>query len=260
MSLLSIEHLYAQYPGIDRPVLQDISLSIDAGQRLVILGPSGSGKSTLLNLVAGFTRPLRGRLTLDGRPICGPAAERGVVFQEHALLPWRNALENVAFGLQLAGWRRAERNARALQLLRQVGLEQQAAAAVDTLSGGQRQRVGLARALATEPRLLLLDEPFAALDAFTREQMQTLLLQVCQASQRAFLLITHDIEEAIFLASELVLLDANPGRIRQRLSLDFSARFAAGESVRSIKSDPQFIATREQLLASLFAAPTRACA
>ncbi|MEZ3500970.1 taurine ABC transporter ATP-binding subunit [Pantoea sp. KPR_PJ] len=248
--MLRIAHLNARYAG--RPALQDISLQLDKGELLVVLGPSGCGKTTLLNLIAGFLPVESGSITLEGKPISGPGAERGVVFQHEGLLPWRNVLDNVAFGLQLAGIARSERNAIARRLLKKVGLEGAENRPVWQLSGGQRQRVGIARALAADPQLLLLDEPFGALDAFTREQMQTLLLTLWRDSGKQILLITHDIEEAVFLASELVLLSPGPGRIVERLKLNFGQRFAAGEPCRAIKSDPAFIEKREYVLSQVF--------
>lgn len=248
--MLRIAHLNARYAG--QPVLQDINLQLDSHELLVVLGPSGCGKTTLLNLVAGFLPVESGSITLDNQPVTGPGAERGVVFQHEGLLPWRNVLDNVAFGLQLAGMSRPDRDTMARRLIRQVGLEGAEKRAIWQLSGGQRQRVGIARALATDPQLLLLDEPFGALDAFTREQMQTLLLTLWRDSGKQILLITHDIEEAIFLASELILLSPGPGRIVERLRPGFGQRFAAGESCRSIKSDPQFIAQREYVLRRVF--------
>ncbi|EKT4465467.1 taurine ABC transporter ATP-binding subunit [Pseudomonas putida] len=252
MALLELERISAQYPGADAPVLADINLSLGPRQLLVALGPSGSGKTSLLNLIAGFVAPSAGRITLDGKPVEGPAAERGVVFQDDALLPWQDVLGNVAFGLQLAGMPRAQREAKARELLALVDLAGFGDRHIWQLSGGQKQRVGLARALAADPRVLLMDEPFGALDAFTREQMQELLLQVWQRTAKPVLLITHDIEEAVFLASELVLLAPNPGRVVERLQLDFGQRYAAGESARAIKSDPRFIETREHVLARVF--------
>ncbi len=253
MALLELERISAQYPGTAEPVLTDISLSLGPQQLLVALGPSGSGKTTLLNLIAGFVAPNSGRISLDQQPVQGPSAERGVVFQDDALLPWQNVLENVAFGLQLAGVAKPQREAKARELLSLVDLAGFEQRRIWELSGGQRQRVGLARALAAEPRVLLMDEPFGALDAFTREQMQELLLQVWQRTAKPVFLITHDIEEAVFLATDLILLSPNPGRISERLSLDFGQRYTAGESARAIKSDPAFIATREHVLAQVFA-------
>ena len=253
MALLQLERVSAHYPGAAEPVLADISLTLGPRQLLVALGPSGSGKTSLLNLIAGFVPPSSGRITLDGVAVKGPGADRGVVFQDDALLPWQDVLANVAFGLQLAGIARPQREARAREMLALVDLAGFAERQVWQLSGGQRQRVGLARALAADPQVLLMDEPFGALDAFTREQMQELLLQVWQRTAKPVFLITHDIEEAVFLATDLILLAPDPGHVEERLSLDFGLRYAAGESARAIKSDPRFIETREHVLAQVFA-------
>lgn len=252
MALLQLDRISARYPGSPEPVLADISLTLGPQQLLVALGPSGSGKTSLLNLIAGFVTPASGRITLDGVEVNGPGAERGVVFQDDALLPWQNVLSNVAFGLELAGQPRPQREARARKMLELVDLAGFDQRHVWQLSGGQKQRVGLARALAAEPRVLLMDEPFGALDAFTREQMQELLLQVWQRTRKPVFLITHDIEEAVFLATDLILLAPSPGRIVEHLQLNFGKRHAAGEPARSIKSDPEFIETREHVLQRVF--------
>ncbi|HBW2280394.1 TPA: taurine ABC transporter ATP-binding subunit [Klebsiella pneumoniae] len=248
--MLQISHLSADYGG--KPALADINLTLESGELLVVLGPSGCGKTTLLNLIAGFVPYQHGSITLEGQRVTGPGAERGVVFQNEGLLPWRNVQDNVALGLQLAGVDKAQRRQAAAQMLKKVGLEGAEKRFIWQLSGGQRQRVGIARALAANPQLLLLDEPFGALDAFTREQMQTLLLKQWHETGKQVLLITHDIEEAIFMATELVLLSPGPGRVVERLRLDFSRRFVAGESCRSIKSDPRFIEQREYILSRVF--------
>ncbi len=248
--MLQISHLSADYGG--KPALADINLTLESGELLVVLGPSGCGKTTLLNLIAGFVPYQHGSITLEGQRVTGPGAERGVVFQNEGLLPWRNVQDNVALGLQLAGVDKAQRRQAAAQMLKKVGLEGAEKRFIWQLSGGQRQRVGIARALAANPQLLLLDEPFGALDAFTREQMQTLLLKLWNETGKQVLLITHDIEEAIFMATELVLLSPGPGRVVERLRLDFSRRFVAGESCRSIKSDPRFIVQREYILSRVF--------
>ncbi|MDB6050595.1 MAG: taurine transporter ATP-binding subunit [Pseudomonas sp.] len=252
MALLQLERIGAQYPGAVEPVLSDISLTLGPQQLLVALGPSGSGKTSLLNLIAGFVEPSAGRITLDGVPVKGPSAERGVVFQDDALLPWQDVLDNVCFGLQLAGMPRAQREIKAREMLALVDLADFDHRRIWQLSGGQKQRVGLARALAADPRVLLMDEPFGALDAFTREQMQELLLQVWKRTAKPVFLITHDIEEAVFLATDLILLAPNPGQIVERLKLDFGQRYAQGESARAIKSDPSFIETREHVLSKVF--------
>ena len=248
--MLQISHLSADYGG--KPALADINLTLESEELLVVLGPSGCGKTTLLNLIAGFVPYQHGSITLEGQRVTGPGAERGVVFQNEGLLPWRNVQDNVALGLQLAGVDKAQRRQAAAQMLKKVGLEGAEKRFIWQLSGGQRQRVGIARALAANPQLLLLDEPFGALDAFTREQMQTLLLKLWHKTGKQVLLITHDIEEAIFMATELVLLSPGPGRVVERLRLDFSRRFVAGESCRSIKSDPRFIEQREYILSRVF--------
>ncbi|ADD78812.1 TauB [Pantoea ananatis LMG 20103] len=249
-AMLRIAHLNASYGG--QPVLQDITLQLDKKALMVVLGPSGCGKTTLLNLIAGFLPVESGTVSLDGEPVRGPGAERGVVFQNEGLLPWRNVLDNVAFGLQIAGMARQQREEIARGFIKSVGLEGAEKRPIWQLSGGQRQRVGIARALAANPQLLLLDEPFGALDAFTREQMQTLLLTLWRNSGKQILLITHDIEEAIFLASELVLLSPGPGRVQEKMTLNFGQRFVEGEPCRSIKSDPDFIAQREYVLSRVF--------
>lgn len=253
MSTLSVQHLTVRYPGQALPALADVSLEIGPDDLTVALGPSGCGKTTLLNVLAGFIPADEGRVAFNGQPITGPGVERAVVFQNNALLPWLNVRDNVAFGLRLQGLPWAERQVRADEVLSLVGLTESAHRFVWQLSGGMRQRVGIARALASQSQVLLMDEPFGALDAFTREQMQELLLKVWQQSRRRIFLITHDIEEALFLATELVLMSPGPGRIVQTLRPPFSRRYREGEPVRAIKSDPQFIALREQLLATVFA-------
>ena len=248
--MLQLSHLYADYGG--KPALEDINLTLDSGELLVVLGPSGCGKTTLLNLIAGFVPYQQGSITLGGKRVEGPGAERGVVFQNEGLLPWRNVQDNIALGLQLNGMAKTERLEITREMLKKVGLEGAEKRFIWQLSGGQRQRVGIARALAANPQLLLLDEPFGALDAFTREQMQTLLLKLWNDTGKQVMLITHDIEEAVFLATELVLLSPGPGRVMERLPLEFARRYVAGESCRSIKSDPQFIAMREYVLSRVF--------
>lgn len=248
--MLEVSHLSAGYQG--RQALRDISLQIERGSLVVVLGPSGCGKTTLLNLIAGFIAPSSGEITHDGQPVTGPGADRGVVFQNEGLLPWRNVLDNVSFGLQLAGVDKSRRRETAQRWLRRVGLEGYERHFIWQLSGGMRQRVGIARALAADPRLLLLDEPFGALDAFTREQMQELLLTIWRDTGKQILLITHDIEEAVLLASELIILSPGPGQVVERLNLNFGRRYLEGESCRSIKSDPEFIRYRESVLASVF--------
>ena len=190
-----------------------VSLEVKPGEFVSIIGPSGCGKSTLLNIVAGFLKPSEGEALLDGKPIGGPGADRGVVFQQYSLFPWLTVRGNVEYGLRVRGLPRAERAAVAGDLLARCGLSAFASHYPEQLSGGMRQRVGIVRALANEPRVLLLDEPFGALDAQTREVMQALLLDIWQRFRTTVLFITHDIEEAVFLSDRVCAMSARPGRI-----------------------------------------------
>lgn len=255
MSTLKLSHVDAAYASSrsnEKVVLHDISFEICAGELVVVVGPSGSGKTTLLNLIAGFQPPSQGSIELDGVTVKGPSAERGVVFQQDALLPWLTVIENVAFGLQLRGKEKAVRELTAKKILNLVGLKGFEDHHVWELSGGMRQRVNLARAIAAEPQILLMDEPFGALDAFTKEQMQVLVLKIWHETGKQFLLITHDIEEAIFMATKLILLTSSPGKIAETLLLDFGKRLLAGENVRQIKADPKFIEIREKVFQHFF--------
>ena len=229
-------------------VLDNVTLSVGADEFVAVLGQSGSGKTSLLNIAAGFIEPSAGRVTIDGLAQTGPGAGRAVVFQDDALFAWLNARDNVALPLRLRGLDVRERRQQADAMLAQVGLEGQGGKAIWTLSGGMRQRVGIARALASEPRFLLMDEPLGALDAMTRERMQELLLRAWRTSRAGALLITHSVEEALFVATRVIVLAPHPGRIVESLDVDFGTRFLDGEAARAIKSDPAFIAIRERLI------------
>ncbi|WP_273807472.1 MULTISPECIES: taurine ABC transporter ATP-binding protein [unclassified Pseudomonas] len=250
MSRLTLEQASLGFVrrGRLQPILQRLDLAVEKGASVVVLGPSGCGKSSLLNVLAGFQPLDEGRVQLDGRILEGPGGERGVVFQDDALMPWLNALDNVALGLRLRGLSRRERETRAREMLELVGLTQHAEHAIGELSGGQRQRLGLARALAVDPDFLLLDEPFGALDALTRERMQVLLLDVWKRTGKGLFLITHSVDEALFLATELLVLDGPPACIVRRLEVPFARRYLAGEPVREIKADPRFAELRQELL------------
>ncbi|GLX16982.1 MULTISPECIES: ABC transporter ATP-binding protein [Streptomyces] len=195
------------------PVLERTDLVFPAGSFTALLGPSGCGKSTVLNTVAGFVRPASGRVTAGSVPVEGPGPERGVVFQHYALFPWRTARGNVEFALKRLGLSRRERRERALAALAEVGLADGAHKYPAQLSGGMQQRVALARALAAEPEVLLMDEPFGALDALTRGRMQDLLRELWRRSGTTVVFVTHDIDEALALAGRVVVLGASPGRV-----------------------------------------------
>ena len=200
--------------------LDGVSLQVAADQFSVIVGPSGCGKSTLLRLVAGLQTATAGRVTLGGEPIAGPSAERGMVFQSYTLFPWLTVQRNVEFGLTCRDVARAERRRIAAAFIRTVGLSGFEDAYPEQLSGGMRQRVALARALANDPQMLLMDEPFGALDSQTRQLMQQLLLDVWQRNHKTVLFITHDVDEAILLGDVVHVMTARPGRIKRSLSID----------------------------------------
>lgn len=199
--------------------VRDLTLCARPGEFAAVVGPSGCGKSTLLSLLAGFEPATEGKVMLEGRPVAGPGPDRGVVFQEDALFPWLTVLGNVCYGLHRRGLSRPEARDEAMRFLRLVGLEEFADYYPSQLSGGMRQRVALARVLANRPRALLMDEPFGALDALTRMEMQQLLLDVWQKLNVTVLFVTHDVEEAIFLADRVYVMTARPGRVLRRVEV-----------------------------------------
>ncbi|MFI9048223.1 ABC transporter ATP-binding protein [Streptomyces sp. NPDC053427] len=233
--------------------LDGVDLRIDAGEFVVVVGPSGCGKSTLLDLLGGLARPTGGRILLDGEPVTGPGLDRGIVFQQYALLPWRTALGNVEFGLEATGVPRRERAARARAYLDLVGLTGFENRHPHELSGGMRQRVAIARSLAYDPDVLLMDEPFAALDAQTRESLQDELLRIWQRTGKTVVFITHGIEEAVYLGQRVAVMTSRPGRIKQVVPIEFASRTKTDD----LRSSPEFARYRHEIWTLLHDEVTR---
>ena len=244
--MIEIKGVMKEFAKGERRVLalEDISLKVAEREFVAILGPSGCGKSTLLNMVAGFDRPTRGSVRVDGEEIIEPSPRRGVVFQEPALFPWFSVMENVLFGPKTQGQPAADYRRRASQILEQVGLRGFEASYPAELSGGMRQRVGIARVLIMQPQVLLMDEPFGSLDAQTRMLMQELLLQVWERHHQTVLFITHDIEEALLLADRVCVMTARPGRIKKSIDV----RIPRPRAIE-VTTSPEFNALRREVLA-----------
>ena len=257
--MLLIEDLTVEFRrrGSD-PVraLDKISLSISPGELVVVLGASGCGKTTLLNTIAGFQQPTEGEVFLGGQRVVRPGADRGVVFQKNALMPWLNVRDNIELGLKFQHLPQAERREISAKNLELVGLEGFGSRPIYELSGGMQQRVGLARALASDPSVLLMDEPLGALDALTRESMQELILRVWKRTAKTILLITHSVEEAVFMATKLIIMTPSPGRIAKTFDLSFSNEFLQSEDSRMVKSTSQFVEMREKALGIVLAGGT----
>ncbi|MBP2313591.1 ABC transporter ATP-binding protein [Azospirillum soli] len=246
MSKLSIRGVEKTFPArrgtAATRALEPTSLEVADNDFITILGPSGCGKSTLLRVVAGLETPSGGEVLLDGQGVAGPGPDRGMVFQSYTLFPWLSVRDNVCFGLRERGMARAEQLAIADRFLAQVGLKGFENHFPAQLSGGMQQRTALARALANDPKILLLDEPFGALDHQTRELMQELLLGIWEADRKTVLFVTHDIDEAIFMASRVVVMSARPGRIKCDIAIDLPHPRSY-----KIKTTPAFAAYKERL-------------
>ncbi|WP_054707202.1 ABC transporter ATP-binding protein [Bacillus sp. JCM 19041] len=241
-----VDHVFQARKGTSETAFQalsNVSLTIEKGEFFVIVGPSGCGKSTLLDLLAGLQTPTSGTIQVNGETISGPNLNRGFVFQQYALFPWRNTLENVAFGLEQKGIKKKERLERAYSYLELVGLAEFAKRYPHELSGGMKQRVAIARSLAYDPDILLMDEPFAALDAQTRENLQDELLTIWSKTQKTIIFITHGIEEAIYLGQRVGIMSARPGEIKQIVNIP---TFKAG-GTQDIRSLPIFSEFRQDI-------------
>lgn len=226
-------------------VLDEVSIDVDEGEFVAVVGPSGSGKSTLLNAIAGFTPPESGELLVNGEPVREPGPSRCVVFQEYAIFPWLTVRRNIDFGTRLRAWSgtREQRAQIVERYLDMMGLRQFADALPKTLSGGMRQRVAIARAYAVDPQILLMDEPFAALDAQTREYMQEALIEINQRERRTVLFVTHQVEEAIFLADRVVVMSARPATVEEVVPIPWKG----SERTHEIKTDPEFVRLRRHI-------------
>jgi NitT/TauT family transport system ATP-binding protein len=229
--------------GREVTALEDVSLNVHSGQFVVLVGPSGCGKSTLLDLAGGLARPTSGRILVDGTPVTGPGLDRGIVFQQYALFPWRTAAGNVEFGLEAKAVPRRERADRVRYFLDLVGLAGFGDRYPHELSGGMKQRVAIARSLAFDPDVLLMDEPFAALDAQTRDSLQDELLRIWEQTGKTIVFITHGIEEAVYLGQRVAVMTSRPGRIKKVIDIPIASRTATED----LRSDPEFVRYRHEI-------------
>ncbi len=250
MTGLSIDNISMRFDlpnGGSVQALQDVSLNLKAGELMSVLGPSGCGKTTLLNIVAGFLTATNGQIILNGEKVNGPSAERGMVFQQGALFEWMSVRDNVGFGPKMKGVRPSDARETVDHLLDIVGLQDFKEKAIYELSGGMQQRVALARCLANDPDVILMDEPLGALDALTREKMQSLVLKLWKETGKTIILITHSVEEALLLGERLLVMAPRPGRIHKEYRLPF-ADLGVGADLREVKKHPDYAVKREEIL------------
>lgn len=253
-SQLAVENLSMTYrtdDGSECHALEGINFSMTEGDLVVVVGPSGCGKTTLLSLIAGFLSPTRGQVVLNGEAIRRPGADRGVVFQKGALFEWLTVYDNAQFGLKMRGVPEKDRHERVMEYLELVGLAEFKDKPIYHLSGGMQQRVAIVRCLANDPAIILMDEPLGALDALTREKMQSLILKIWKETGKMILFITHSVEEAIYLATDLFVMSARPGRVLKRYKLHFG-HDGLDRNPREIKSTPEFIKFREEILSLIW--------
>ena len=244
-TLMKIENLRVVYRTDDSETVavDDFTLDVKKGELISIIGPSGCGKTTILRSIAGLLQPTSGRITIDGRECTTAGSDRGMVFQDFALFPWRTVLQNVDFGMEVAGVPKQEREERAMKYIRAVGLEKFANSRIHELSGGMKQRVGIARALVMHPAVILMDEPFGALDAQTRNIMQEQLTKIITHSERTIIFITHSVDEALFLSDRVVMLSKRPSTIKEIIDVDWPRP--------RDRAAPEFTALRKRILTEL---------
>lgn len=216
----SLYHIYVERAGISLPVLENINISVEENEFVSIVGPSGCGKSTLLYIIAGLIKPTSGKIMINGKEITNPGPDRTIVFQNPTLFPWRTVLRNVTYGLEAIHLPMDEAKKRAMKFIELVGLKGFENYYPNRLSGGMQQRVNLARALVTNPEILLMDEPFAALDAQTREYMQTELLRIWSETRKTVIFVTHQIDESVYLSDKVIILSSRPGKIKKIIDVD----------------------------------------
>ncbi|QUY42398.1 ABC transporter ATP-binding protein [Acaryochloris sp. 'Moss Beach'] len=242
---LEVSHLYKHFSTRQGKllVLKDINLHVETGEFVCAVGASGSGKTTLLRMIAGLDASTSGKIMVDGQPVIGPGADRGMVFQSYTLYPWLTVAKNVGFGLKLQGVAKPLRAKRVAEYLDVVGLTQFADAYPRELSGGMKQRVAIARALASQPKVLLMDEPFGALDVQTKETMQQFLLNLWRRTGTSILMITHDVDEAIFLSQRIYVLTARPGSVQREISINLPT-----ERTYAVKRQPLFQDYRDEIM------------
>ena len=244
LTKLKIDNVYKEYQGRNGKTiaLNGVNLDIKENEFICVVGPSGCGKSTLLNIIAGLLEPTSGTVTLDGKVIEGTGVERGVVFQQYALFPWRTVLKNVMFPLEMKKVPKDEAEAIARKYIKSVGLEGFEKSFPKELSGGMKQRVAIARAYAANPEVLLLDEPFGALDAQTRVQLQSELLETWEKEKKTCFFITHDVDEAVILAQRVIIMSARPGRIKKIVDIDIPY-----PRTQATKTDPRFLELKSEI-------------
>lgn len=253
---LSIEGVYKTYKTSDKELqtLKDINLTVKDGEFICLLGPSGCGKSTLLNVVAGFDKPTAGKILLDGKEITSSGPDRAVVFQEHALFPWLKVIDNVEFGMKMAGIPKEERRGRALKYLNMMHLTNFKDAFVHELSGGMKQRVAIARALSLDSKILLMDEPFSALDSQTRALLQAEVQRIWWSTKKTVLFITHSVEEAVLLADRVVVMSTNPGCLKKEFNIqlprprkigDIDVTYTVSKIMKELEEEVEKVAKAE---------------